>query len=112
VFCDFLNGGFTECEPGGGSVRVLLDGLVLLGTRSFGSPAPSEGTKSPHKRTKMKSEQINEITDKATEQLVASLNSGHSEALTDYLKAIGRFHRYSILCVPQHRNENVNCRTM
>jgi len=44
----------------------------------------------------MKSEQIKEITDKATDHLVAGLNAGHSEALTDYLKAIGRFHRYSL----------------
>jgi antirestriction protein ArdC len=43
----------------------------------------------------MKSEQIKEITDKATEQLVAALKAGRSEALTGYLKAIGRFHRYS-----------------
>ena len=44
----------------------------------------------------MKTEQIKEITDKATEQLVAALNAGHSETLTGYLKAIGRFHRYSL----------------
>ena len=44
----------------------------------------------------MKSEQIKEITDKATEHLVAALNAGHSEALTGYLKAIGRFLRYSL----------------
>ena len=44
----------------------------------------------------MKSEQIKEITDRATEQLVAALKSGHSQALTAYLKAIGRFHRYSL----------------
>ena len=44
----------------------------------------------------MKSEQIKEITTKATEQLVAALNAGHSQALTGYLKAIGRFHRYSL----------------
>ena len=44
----------------------------------------------------MKSEQIKEITDRATEQLVAALNAGRSEALTSYLKAIGRFHRYSL----------------
>ncbi len=43
----------------------------------------------------MKSEQIKEITDRATEQLVAALNEGRSEALAGYLKAIGRFHRYS-----------------
>src|SRR5256885_16966380 len=44
----------------------------------------------------MKSEQIKEITDKATQQLVAALKAGQSEALTGYLKAIGRFHRYSL----------------
>jgi antirestriction protein ArdC len=44
----------------------------------------------------MKSEQIKEITARATEQLVAALNAGHSEALAGYLKAIGRFHRYSL----------------
>jgi hypothetical protein len=44
----------------------------------------------------MKSEQIKEIMEKATDQLVAALNAGHSEALTGYLKAIGRFHRYSL----------------
>lgn len=44
----------------------------------------------------MKAEQIKEITDRATEQLVTALQSGHSEALTAYLKAIGRFHRYSL----------------
>jgi antirestriction protein ArdC len=44
----------------------------------------------------MKSEQIKEITQRATEQLVAALEQGHSETLTGYLKAIGRFHRYSL----------------
>jgi antirestriction protein ArdC len=44
----------------------------------------------------MKSEQIKEIMERATEQLVAALNAGHSAALTGYLKAIGRFHRYSL----------------
>jgi len=44
----------------------------------------------------MKSEQIKEITEKATEQLVAALQQGHSEALTSYLKFIGRFHNFSL----------------
>jgi antirestriction protein ArdC len=44
----------------------------------------------------MKSEQIKEITEKATERLVAALQQGRSEALTAYLKVIGRFHRYSL----------------
>src|SRR6201998_3766793 len=44
----------------------------------------------------MKSEQIKDITEKATEQLVAALQQGRSEALSSYLKAIGRVHRYSL----------------
>jgi N-terminal domain of anti-restriction factor ArdC len=44
----------------------------------------------------MNSEQIKEITDRATEQLVAAREAGKSETLTGYLKAIGRFHRYSL----------------
>src|SRR5258706_7182039 len=64
-----------------------------------GSLVPLRGVREPNPRTgerKMKSEQIKEITDKATEQLVDALNAGHSETLTGYLKAIGRFHRYSL----------------
>ena len=44
----------------------------------------------------MKSEQIKQITNKAVEQLIAALNEGQSDTLTQYLAAIGRFHRYSL----------------
>ncbi len=47
----------------------------------------------------MKSEQIKQITSKAIEELVSTLNSGRSEALTNYLVAMGRFHRYSFFNV-------------
>ncbi len=47
----------------------------------------------------MKSEQIKQITNKAIEELVAALNSGRSEALTNYLAAMGRFHHYSFFNV-------------
>ena len=47
----------------------------------------------------MKSEQIKQITSKAIEELVSALNSGRSEALTNYLAAMGRFHRYSFFNV-------------
>ncbi|HEV2222209.1 MAG TPA: ArdC family protein [Candidatus Acidoferrales bacterium] len=47
----------------------------------------------------MKSEQIKQITSKAIEELIAALNSGRSEALTNYLAAMGRFHRYSFFNV-------------
>src|SRR6202041_1320815 len=64
-----------------------------------GSLVPLPQVREPNPRTgerKMKSEQIKEITEKATEQLVAALDQGRSETLTTYLKAIGRFHRYSL----------------
>ena len=44
----------------------------------------------------MKTQQIQETIEKATARLAVALNTGHSEALTAYLKAIGRFHRYSL----------------
>src|SRR5579864_3709456 len=44
----------------------------------------------------MNSENIKKITNQAIEQLVAALNQGRSETLTQYLAAIGRFHRYSL----------------
>jgi antirestriction protein ArdC len=47
----------------------------------------------------MKSEQIKQITSKAIEELVAALNSGRSEAVTNYLAAMGRFHHYSFFNV-------------
>ncbi len=56
----------------------------------------------------MKSEQIKEITERATQQLVAALNAGHSEALMGYLKAIGRFHRYSLHNVMLIASQNPN----
>src|SRR5579859_5000396 len=64
-----------------------------------GSLVPLPQVREPNPRTgerKMKAEQIKEITDRATEQLVSALQSGHSQTLTAYLKAIGRFHRYSL----------------
>ena len=44
----------------------------------------------------MKSEEIKQITNKATDRLIAALEGGRSEALTGYLAAIARFHRYSL----------------
>lgn len=44
----------------------------------------------------MNSENIKKVTDQTIEQLITALNEGRSEALTQYLAAIGRFHRYSL----------------
>lgn len=44
----------------------------------------------------MNSKQIAELTTKAIEELAGALAAGHSEPLTAYLRAIGRFHKYSL----------------
>jgi antirestriction protein ArdC len=44
----------------------------------------------------MNSENIKKVTSQAIEQLITALNEGRSETLTQYLAAIGRFHRYSL----------------
>jgi len=43
----------------------------------------------------MNSENIKNITNQATEQLIEALKAGKSEALTNYLAAVAKFHRYS-----------------
>ena len=43
----------------------------------------------------MNSESIKNITNQATEQLIEALKAGKSEALTNYLAAVAKFHRYS-----------------
>jgi hypothetical protein len=48
------------------------------------------------RQNKMNSEQIAEQATKAIEKLAAALAAGHSEELTAYLRAIGRFHKYSL----------------
>jgi antirestriction protein ArdC len=57
-----------------------------------------EGTNSQltERTKKMNSENIKQITNQAIEQLITALNEGRSETLTQYLAAIGRFHRYSL----------------
>ncbi len=44
----------------------------------------------------MNSENIKKVTNQAIKQLIAALNEGRSEALTQYIAAIARFHRYSL----------------
>jgi antirestriction protein ArdC len=44
----------------------------------------------------MNSENIKKVTNQAIEQLITALNEGRTETLTQYLAAIGRFHRYSL----------------
>jgi len=44
----------------------------------------------------MNPENIKKVTNQAIKQLIQALEGGHSETLTSYLAAIGRFHRYSL----------------
>ncbi len=46
----------------------------------------------------MKLEEINNKTNEAFSFLVAALESGESEVLTQYFNAMARFHTYSFLC--------------
>lgn len=61
-------------------------------------PCPVEGTNSQltERTKKMNSENIKKVTNQAIEQLITALNEGRTETLTQYLAAIGRFHRYSL----------------
>jgi len=43
----------------------------------------------------MNSENIKKVTNQAIEHLIAALNTGKSETLTNYLTAVARFHQYS-----------------
>lgn len=43
----------------------------------------------------MKSQDVKQFTEKAIENLVEQLKAGRSEALTNFLKALSHFHRYS-----------------
>ena len=60
----------------------------------------------------MKLEEIKNKTNEAVSYLVAALESGQSDVLTQYLNAMARFHNYSFLCCQQHRKLNVTSRTM
>ena len=60
----------------------------------------------------MKVEQAKQIAGKAIEQLSEALERGHSEKLKQYLAAMARFHRYSLLCCAQHKKLYVIRRTM
>src|SRR5271170_1153480 len=61
-------------------------------------PCLVEGTNSQltERAKKMNSENIKKVTHQAIEQLITALNEGWTETLTQYLAAIGRFHRYSL----------------
>jgi hypothetical protein len=43
----------------------------------------------------MNSENIKNVTNQAIEQLIQALQAGKSEALTNYLAAVAKFHHYS-----------------
>src|ERR1700682_521231 len=48
------------------------------------------------KGQKMKVDEVKQLTNKALEELAAALESGHSEALTAYLKTMALFSKYSL----------------
>src|SRR6267378_4116275 len=66
--------------------------------RWIASPCPVRRDAIPthRKDKKMKVEDVKQITNKALEELAVSLESGHSEALTSYLKTMALFSKYSL----------------
>src|SRR6202171_691985 len=48
------------------------------------------------KGQKMKVDGVKQLTNKALEELIAALETGHSEALTTYLKTMSLFSKYSL----------------
>ena len=44
----------------------------------------------------MKVDEVKQLTNKALEELVLALQSGHSETLTAYLKTMSLFSKYSL----------------
>src|SRR5690349_13504990 len=61
-------------------------------------PDAGEGTQSQltERTKKMKVEEVKQITNQALEELAASLESGHSQALTAYLQTMALFPKYSL----------------
>src|SRR6267378_2592550 len=66
--------------------------------RWIASPCPVRRDAIPtHRKDKtMKVDEVKQLTNKALEELVAALESGHSEALTAYLKTMSLFSKYSL----------------
>ena len=60
----------------------------------------------------MTADQLKTLTTDALDKLASLLDEGHSERLTTLLRTMGRSHKYSWLCDPQHSQENVFSRTM
>src|SRR5581483_2421924 len=59
----------------------------------------------------MKLEEVNQRTKEAVDFLVAALESGHSEVLTQYLGAMARFHTYSfgnVMLIARQKPEATN----
>src|SRR6267378_6027176 len=66
--------------------------------RWIASPCPVRRDAIPthRKDKKMKVDEVKQLTNKALEELVAALESGHSEALTAYFKTMSLFSKYSL----------------
>jgi len=70
-------------------------------------------SESPYQqRTTQKDNPTQLLIKQAVDYLMQQLEQGHSEVLTAYLTAMGRFHTYSFLCCAQHKKLYVICWTM
>lgn len=68
--------------------------MTTVGFRLAHVPEPDRGLGT--EVNEMKADEAKKLASQAIEELAMALDDGHSESLTAYLAAMGRFHRYSL----------------
>jgi hypothetical protein len=85
---------FTRALPPSLGLRSVLLPVRLFS--SAGAQVKNENTPATAEKEKiMKLEEIKNKTNEAVSYLIAALESGQSDVLTQYLNAMARFHNYS-----------------
>jgi hypothetical protein len=83
----------TPCHPPPAAVLPFAPLRLVFSRCRSGERKNNPDT--AQKGKTMKLEEIKNRTQDAVQHLVESLESGHSEVLTDYLSTMARFHGYS-----------------
>jgi len=72
--------------------------------RKNAAPAKLDSHQKPD-RSAERNNPVQQLIKQAVDSLVQQLEAGKSDALTAYLAAMARFHRYSFLCGSEHRKD-------
>ena len=73
--------------------------MSFANTSTVTAATTSQHKESPYQqRTSPKDNPAQQVIKQAVDSLIEQLEAGHSEALTNYLTAMARFHSYSFLC--------------